>query len=308
MTATINVLKAPPFLTVQDRGRPSGRIHGIPPSGAMDGWALSTANRLVGNPDDAAGLEWALAGGSIRFDQPAVFALTGATCVAALGDRPVDPSTTLHAKRGEVLAIERIVSGRFLYLAFHGGIDVPSMLGSRSTYLPGRFGGVEGRRLKTGDIVKLGPPSRSVPLQGFTIPGPVRIRYDESELRVVEGPQKALFGEEGWRAFLAGQYAVSPASDRMGYRLTGPMISSSAAPDIPSEPACLGSIQIPSGGTPIVLLADGPTVGGYPKIAVVITADLPILVQRSPGEQVRFRAVPVAEAQRLYREGVLPRP
>jgi antagonist of KipI len=300
----ISILQAPPFLTVQDLGRLEGRIHGVPRSGAMDDWALASGNLLAGNPPGAAGLEWALGAGALRFETPTAFALTGATAVARLGDRPIPLHSTMHARNGEVLTVERLTSGRFLYLTFQGRINVPQLLGSRSTYLPGKFGGLEGRRLKAGDVLPLGIPSRSAPPDGFTVPQELRLRYHEPMLHVIEGPQYQLFGNNGLQSFLTSQFVVAPASDRMGYRLTGPAPQHRAGAALPSEPACVGAVQMPTGGAPIVLFMDGPTVGGYPKIAVVISADLPLLAQRLPGESVSFRLVSVAEAQTAYRQRV----
>ena len=298
----ISILQSPPFLTVQDLGRLTARIHGVPPSGAMDDWALAEGNLLAGNPTGAAGLEWALGAGAVRFEQATAFALTGAAAVARLGDRPIPLHSTVRALRGEVLTVERLVSGRFLYLSFHGGIEVPELLGSRSTYLPGKFGGLEGRRLKSGDVLPLAVPSRSAPPEGFTVPQELRVRYGEPAVKVIEGPQQRLFGDKELQVFLTNPFVVASASDRMGYRLTGPAPHHRAGAAFPSEPACVGAVQVPPGGAPIVLFVDGPTVAGYPKIAVVISVDLPILAQRLPGEQLSFRMVSIAEAQVAYRQ------
>jgi len=137
----IMISKSPPYLTVQDAGRKRSRAAGVPQGGAMDPFALGVANALVGNAPDSAGLEWALGGGSIRFDRECVFAITGAIAAVTLSTRDVAPCTTTHARAGEVLTVEAITSGRFLYIACSGGLDVPPLLGSRSTYLPGHFGG-----------------------------------------------------------------------------------------------------------------------------------------------------------------------
>src|SRR3954470_19323891 len=158
----ISITKAPPYLTIQDAGRKNARSAGVPPGGAMDSFALSVANALVGNPPDFAVLEWALGGGSVRFDRACAFSLAGATVHATLSGVDVAPCTTTYARAGEILSVQQIVSGRFLYLACSGGFDVPLLLGSRSTYLPGHFGGLGGT-IKTGDSIALGPATGEVP-------------------------------------------------------------------------------------------------------------------------------------------------
>src|SRR5438105_5541845 len=159
----ITIARAPPYLTVQDAGREHSRAAGVPQGVAMDFFALSAANALVGNPANAAGLEWALGGGSIRFHSDTAFAISGARVTATLSGRDVAPYTTIYAQAGEVLSVETIIGGRFLYLACSGGIDVPVLLGSRSTYLPGRFGGSGGRTLKSGDSIALAAESGTRP-------------------------------------------------------------------------------------------------------------------------------------------------
>ena len=298
----ITVVKAPPYLTVQDLGWSDLRSSGMPVGGAMDREALAAGNLLVGNPRDAAALEWALAGGTLRFEQACTVALTGAEVTATLGGRPVPMRTTVSAAAGEAFSIDRFVRGRFLYIAIAGGLDVPPLLGSRSTYLPAGMGGFAGRRLKTGDEVPIGTPPTQAPRVGRVAPSSSLDEDDEAAIRVVEGPQRRLIADDAWQAFLGSTFTVSPASDRMGYRLTAPTPIVGAPADLPSEPACAGAIQLPPDGIPIVLMADGPTVGGYAKIAVVISADLPRVAQRNPGEMVRFRQISIAHAQTAYRD------
>jgi antagonist of KipI len=302
----ISVVHAPPFLTLQDGGRPGHRAAGVPPSGAMDPWALALANLLVGNAPGAAALEWALGAGAIRFEAPAVVALAGAEVDVSLGGEPAAPYRTLAADAGGVLAVERFVHGRFLYVAVRGGVDVPPLLGSRATYLPGRFGGLDGRRLRAGDRIPVGVTDAPAPRTGFTLPEALRPAYAApggAVLRLVCGPQAAVLDDAGWAEFLGAVYRVSRLSDRMGYRLEGPapVVGAVGTAALPSEPACPGAVQLPAGGMPIVLMVDGPTVGGYPKPAVVASADLSALAQRTPGEEVRFRLVTVEEAQKAYR-------
>jgi biotin-dependent carboxylase-like uncharacterized protein len=266
----------------------------------MDSFALRTANALAGNHLDAAGLEWALGGGSIRFENDAVFSLAGARANATIAGRAATPCTTIYAKSGEELEIERLPSGRFLYLAVRGGIDVPRVLRSRSTYLPGRFGGFQGRMLKRGDAVALGSDSTYLPTEGCHCPADLLPRYEPGVVHVTRGTHAELFDESAWRTLTETEYRVSAASDRTGYKLDGPPIANPAG-TLPSEAGCPGSIQIPGDGLPIVLMADAPTVGGYPKIAVVAEADLPIITQRSPGETLRFELITIHQSQRALK-------
>lgn len=299
----ITITRAPPYLTVQDSGRTRSRSAGVPRGGAMDSFALGATNALVGNALSAAVLEWALGGGTLRFDTECVFALGGATAVATLSGSAVPPLTTTRARAGDELAVEGIASGRFLYLGFAGGIDVPVVLHSRSTYLPGRFGGYEGRLVRSGDSIRLGPRNAAAPGAGFHFPAELIPDYRRGGVRITRGPQADLFGDAPWGTLVETEFLIASASDRTGYRLDGPALTKSA-PTLPSEAGCQGAIQVPGDGKPITLMADAPTVGGYPKMAIVSEADLPILAQRSPGEGVRFELVAIEQSQRALRRRV----
>lgn len=295
----ISITKAPPYLTVQDAGRKRSRAAGVPAGGAMDSFALCVANALVGNAPDLAVLEWALGGGSVTFGTNCAFALSGATADATLSGADIAPCTTTFARAGDVLSVRQITSGRFLYLACSGGFDVPPLLGSRSTYLPGRFGGAGGRSLKTGDSLTLGQPGDAPPA-GCHCAADLMPRYDAGILHVTPGTHHAMFQETSWRIFTESSYRISMASDRTGYKLEGPPIANSLGA-LPSEAGCPGTIQVPADGAPICLMADAPTVGGYPKIAVVSEADLPILAQRRPGDSVRFELITIEQSQRALK-------
>jgi antagonist of KipI len=295
----ITITRAPPYLTVQDCGRRHSRASGVPQGGAIDSFAVRAANALVGNQVDVAGLEWALGGGTIRFDQDAVFSLGGANARATLSERAIAPFTTVHARSGEELVIEQISTGRFLYVAVSGGVDVPRILGSRSTYLPGRFGGYLGRLLKSGDSLALGPTSQT-PADGFHCGADLLPRYAAGIVHVTRGTHSDLFDEAAWRTLTESEYRISRASDRTGYKLEGAALAHPAGA-LPSEASCPGSIQVPGDGFPIALMADAPTVGGYPKIAVVAEADLPIIAQRSPGEKIRFELITIEQSQRALK-------
>jgi len=293
----ITVLRSPPFCTVQDLGRPGHLDAAVPRAGALDPLALATGNLLVGNARGAAGLEWALGGGALRFERAAALALTGAIATATLAGRPVKPLETVRAKPGDTLVIEQLDAGSWLYIALSGGIDVPLVLGSRSTYLPGRFGGLGGRVLRSGDRLPLGTPGRDPPPAGM-IPS---LDAPAAPIRVLPGPDRELTPGP-WDAIVEMEYRVSHAVSRMGYRLEPGLPGRSAVGDRPSAPACVGTLQMPAGGQPIVLMCDGPTVGGYARIGVVVTADLGRFAQRRPGDQVRFRVVQLAEAREALRE------
>lgn len=266
----------------------------------MDVFALQALNTIVGNAPDSAALEWALGGGALRFQRDCVFAIGGAHARATLRGQAIPSFTTCRARTGEELTVEQLTAGRFLYLAFSGGIDVPKILGSRSTYLPGHFGGYNGRIIARDDSLPLGPPPISTPAEGFTCPPELLPRYESPAVRIARGPDADLFDDDAWHALTETEFAVSTASDRTGYKLKGKAVSD-AAGNLPSDASCQGAIQIPGDGTPIVLMADAPTVGGYPKIAVVAEADLPILAQRSPGETVRFQLVTIEQSQRALK-------
>lgn len=297
----ITIRKAPAWLAVQDLGWRGHRAIGLPSGGAMDPWALAVANLVVGNPQDAAGLEWALGPGVIRFEEPARFALAGVAARARLNDEPVALFAACTARPGDLLCIEAMDGGRFLYLAFNGGIDVPPVLGSRSTYLRAGLGGLHGRLVRTDDYLRTGPARLPAPPIGFSVP--LALRRDETRrtLRITIGPQGELFGPDERARLVAGDWVVAAASDRMGYRLKGDPINPGVTASAASDPTCPGAIQVPDDGGPIVLMPDGPTVGGYPKVAVICAVDLPVLAQRQPGERVRFAWIPIEEAQRLHR-------
>ena len=265
----------------------------------MDSFAVRAGNALVGNPLDAAALEWALGGGLLRFDHDCVFATAGATAEATLGDDPVHPYTPTTAHAGDVLSIGRIGPGRFLYVAVSGGIDVPVILGSRSTYLPARFGGFGGRTLQTGDSLPIGNSARIVTgrVKGLA---EVMPKYQSGVAHVTRGTHADQFDEQAWQTLLETEFRISPSSDRTGYRLQGPPLKNDV-PTLPSEAGCPGTIQVPGDGKPIVLMADAPTVGGYPKIAIVSEADLPIVAQRASGDTIRFELITIEESQRALR-------
>lgn len=301
---SIEVLRPGLLTTVQDRGRVGYQKFGVPVSGAVDEIALRVGNILVGNPQGAAALEITALGPELRFLADAVVALTGAEVEADLDGRSVPWYQSFRIRAGQALDVRTCTRGLRAYLAVAGGIDVPVLLGSRSTCLVAGFGGFHGRGLAPSDVLRVGAPSApAANLSGREVPGEWRPRRESSAtVRVVLGPQDDAFTEEGRRTFLESVYRVSPHADRMGCRLDGPAIAHRASADIISDWIPPGGVQIPGDGKPIVLLADRQTTGGYPKIATVIGPDIPLVAQSRPGDALRFRAVSVKEAQAIALE------
>lgn len=295
---TISILRPAPHSAVQDLGRKRHRAFGVPESGALDWYALSTANALVGNPPGAAAIECSLGGISIRFNESAMVAVTGAAVNASVSGKTIAAECAIEAHAGDELEIHGIISGRFYYISVRGGIDVPELMGSRSTYLPGAFGGWKGRRLERGDTIPVAEPRSLMRARSFR--GKSRRTRDHDAVRVIRCAQTSLFAPDLWNRFIQSSYRVTTASDRTGYRLDGPLLKHDFA-ELPSEGACVGSVQVPPDGQPILLMADCPTVGGYPKIAVIITADLPFVAQRNAGESLSFTEATLDEATEALR-------
>jgi biotin-dependent carboxylase-like uncharacterized protein len=300
---TIEVIDGGMLTTIQDLGRYGYQRYGVPTSGAMDLFSLRAANRLVGNPDGAACLEMTLVGPRLRFLAPATIAVTGADLGAHLDGRPVPLWESVLVEPGTELWFAGPESGIRAYLAVAGSVDVPLVLGSRSTYTRSTLGGLDGRTLQAGDtldVVGEGPV-----LLGGTLRLPADCRPARGHahvLRVVLGPQDDRFTAVGIETFLSSTYTVTPQSDRMGYRLSGPRIEHLRGPDIISDGTPFGAVQVAGDGVPIVLMADRGTAGGYTKIATVIGPDIPTLAQAAPGETVTFEAVTLDAACRAVRE------
>lgn len=308
----LRVVRVQGLASVQDLGREGARALGVPVGGAMDRAALRLGNALVGNPDGAAGIE--VAQGALTVELTAGrawIAVTGGDGPATLDGVAIAPETAVLVHPGQVVAVGHPASGRFRYLAIEAGIDVAPTLGSRSTYLPTGWGGFRGRRLEPGDVLP-GPASRASGPTGDLLPGPASGaqgtdlgRPDppaDRRFRIAAGPQARLFPGAAFEYLAEEEFRVLPASDRMGTRLAGPALPVRMKATLPSEGTSIGAIQVPDDGQPIVLLRDGPTVGGYPKIGAVIAADLDRFCQAAPGESVRFRWVSLEEANRAARE------
>jgi len=292
--------------TLQDLGRLGHERFGVPVSGAMDEFALRAANALVLNEPNACCLEVLESVELISSDEALVAVCGFGELHLWVNERLKPTWSALYLRPGQRLTLTKAPGGWY-YLAVRGGFDVPLVLSSRSTYLRGNFGGHAGRALQTGDVLKIGAQTSSVihrPLSllaGRTLPPAHRPPYSASPtLQVILGPQLGHFSHVALENFLSSEFTVTNASDRMGYRLSGPALTPQPA-DILSEGMPLGAIQVPANGQPLVMMADRPTTGGYPKIATIIRADVPLLAQCPPGARVRFQPTTVEAAQAKYK-------
>lgn len=296
----IEVLHAGFCDLVMDQGRPALGALGVPVGGAADPTALATANRLVGNDASAGGIEILLSGPSLRFPAGGVVALAGARFAASRDSgAPVPWNETLLLAEGETLTLAGAEAGCRCWLAVRGGVTVPAVMGSRSTFLPGAFGGYLGRPLRSGDVLETGAGAGKVRLLRAWAPSP---GAGDAPLRVVGGPQAGQFDDAGLAAFFGARYRVTAASDRRGLRLTGPAVTH-AAVAMRSQGVLPGAVQVPPDGQPIILGWDGPVTGGYPVIAAVISADLPRIAQLRPGDGLGFSTIEVDVARSLASPG-----
>ncbi len=283
----IEILESGPLTTVQDAGRPGWRAFGVSRAGPMDRLAFEMANLLAGNGADAAALEFAGVGGRFRFDRDTAVAVTGPDVTLSIDGTAAEAHRTLVMHAGQELRIGAVRAGLWGYLAINGGIATPPVLGSRATHLRFGLGGLEGRSLAAGD---------RLPLQEVEALPPVRIApalpaADPSPVRVIPGPQDDYFDAAVMEDFFAGAYRISTKLDRMAMVLEGKPLVASRGHDIISDGTVPGSIQVPGSGQPLILLAEGQTTGGYPKIATVIGADMRRLAQMGPGFWLRFSSV-----------------
>lgn len=299
----IIVVKGGWLTTVQDLGRHGYQQYGVPVAGAMDRFSAIVANRLVGNSDEAAVLELTLKGPELQFEQDTVIAMTGADLSPTINGSSVPLWESIAIQRGSRLSFGTKRDGSRAYFSIAGGIDVPLVLGSRSTHCASETGGFQGRPLRPGDILPGGQPGKSINrLIGKRLPDRLLPRYERSvTLRIIPGPQQDFLLKKSLATLTEATYTVSPQSDRMGYRLTGPKIAPKGSIRFISDCTTMGALQVPPDGQPILLMADRQTTGGYPKIAVVISADLPLAAQLAPGDRISFAPCTVAQAQRALR-------
>ena len=302
MTAGLKVLAPGLHTTVQDLGRPGYQAIGVPVSGALDGVTLRLANALVRNPAGAPALEVLFSGPSFEVAADTVrMALSGTGASLAIGAEKarVEARESVTVPRGEIVEIVVGRQSASCYFAVEGGIAVPMVLGSASTYVRAAFGGLDGRALQSGDVVPLAV-ARASKRAELRLSAPMRETGDQP-IRVVLGPQQEYFTAEAVAILLDAEFRISPSADRMGMRLDGSLLELHRGWDIVSDAIVTGAIQVPGSGQPILLLADHQTTGGYPKIATVISADLPVVGRRRPADALRFVAVTVEAAAELCR-------
>jgi len=317
---SVKVLRPGLLTTVQDRGRFGLQHLGIVPCGAMDVTAHALANALVGNEHGAATLEITVLGPELEFERAALIAVCGAEFDARADGRALPPNRPVLLEAGTRLAARRALRGARAYLAVAGGLVLEEVLGSRSTYVPARFGGLEGRALRAGDTVPLAEDAAKLAAERYaklargatTRDGLRTVRWSAPSLTLpdrepiivhaMEGRHFASFQASSQRVFFDAVWRVSPDSNRMGYRLAGPTLTLAEAGEILSEPTCLGTVQVPADGVPIALMADHQTTGGYPKVAEVALADVPRLAQLAPGGTLRFARATLDDALALRRD------
>lgn len=287
--AMLKVLDPGILTTIQDAGRWGYQQFGVPVSGAMDLPALRAANQLVRNSPDEAVLE-IHSPITLETDASHLIALSGAGARFEINGRALPMGMSVFARAGSTIEIAPKRAGGWIYFAIHGGIDVPRVLGSKSTFLRGKFGGLDGRALAAGDHIRIGAPTLG-DLVAAAGRGTEARADQQSPIRVILGPHDDWFAPEAIAALTREEYIVSETADRMGYRLRGAALLRQRARELISCGVPLGAIQVPADGQPIVLMADHQTTGGYPIIATVVTEDIARVAQSVPGDRLSFRAV-----------------
>jgi antagonist of KipI len=294
------IIMSPGLLTtVQDSGRFGYQRYGMPVSGAMDTFSFHLANALVGNKPDDACLETTLTGPEIVFTAAGAIGISGADMGPCKNGKSIPLNKTVRVECNDILSFIGLTYGCRSYIAFAGGIKVPAVMGSRSTYLRAKTGGFKGRALKAGDELSIGEYDEKVRIKD--VPKKILPRYcSHQTISIVPGPEIKRFNFEAISHFLTSEYMVTDQSDRMGYRLSGcPVLPLSGNADIISAGTSLGTIQIPGNGQPIILMADRQTTGGYNRIANVISTDITLLAQLKPGDFINFCEISLEKAQEL---------
>ena len=302
---SLEVIDVNGLATIQDSGRTGWRKFGVPNSGAMDTFAFRAANLLAGNNQNCAAIEIGLGDITFRALHDCVISVAGVGfgLYIYIWDFPLWSS--YYVRGGWTIRLNKLDSGMWANISISGGFLTSPILDSFSTYLRGPFGGLDGRQLQVGDVLRSGIPSRPLnDLAARTLLLDARPLYsDNPTLDVILGPQEKYFTDESVTTFLSSEYTVSSTSDRMGYRLEGEKLFHRNKSELISEGMTMGTIQVPSSGQPIIMMADSPTTGGYPKIGAVASADLPLLAQCVPGKsKIGFRKTTVEKAQKKYRE------
>ena len=294
---SITVLNPGLLTTVQDQGRIGYQQFGVSVSGVMDPRSAALANILVGNDEKEAVLECTMMGPHLQFNQANCIAITGGDLMPTLDGKPIPNYTAVKVEAGQVLKFTMPKTGCRAFIAFAGGLDIPEVMGSRSTYMKAKIGGVEGRKLAKDDVIGFRAPKAELKNMNFRSMASEFVPRKEYTVRVVLGPQDDYFTDAGIQTFLSEVYSVTAEFDRMGCRLEGAVIQHKEGGDIISDGIAFGAIQVPSSGQPIIMLGDRQTTGGYTKIANVISADFRILAQLKQGDKVCFEKVSVKAAQ-----------
>ena len=304
----IRVLKGGMLTTVQDLGRTGYQSQGFSVAGVMDVRSFKIANLLLDNPENEPVLEFTLIGPTLEFTSSTIISITGGDFSPTVNGEPVPMYTALYINKGDVLKFGSARTGSRGYIAFSSYLDVPVVMGSRCTNLKSKIGGFKGRKLESGDYIHFRIKRRYLPYflsRKLELEDVHEFEKNETVLRVVMGPQDNLFSKQGIATFLNSEYTVTSDFDRMGCRLEGPYIAPKKSSDIISDGIDLGSVQVPSHGKPIILLADRQTTGGYAKIATVASVDIPKLVQRKTDHKIHFQPISVQEAQELYKKELI---
>ncbi|MGE6615860.1 biotin-dependent carboxyltransferase family protein [Bacillus mycoides] len=309
----VEILHAGMFTTVQDLGRFHYQQYGVPVGGAMDKNALRMINMLVGNEENEAGLEITIMGPKLLIKKTTLLAIGGADMEPLLNGERIPLWRPILAEEGSMLCLGKAKSGCRAYVTFAGGINIDRTMGSKSTYIRAALGGIEGRMLKKGDYFQIGTGAEVASRFIRNLQEEERIKtkwaicnnalpkYKKQPiLRVITEFEYDQFTEESIKSFFSKEYKVSNYADRMGYRLDGDVLNRVEEIEILSSPVTFGTIQVPNGGQPIILMADRQTTGGYPRIGNVISVDLPLLAQLKPGDYVTFEKITMEEAAQLY--------
>lgn len=316
---SIRILHPGLLTTIQDKGRYGFQQQGVIVSGAMDAFALRAANLLVGNEEHEAAIEVTIMGPAMRFEADLLISICGGNLSPAVDGCPIPLWRPVSVKSGTTLEFGACRSGARAYVAVAGGIDVPAVMRSKSTFLRADIGGFHGRALQKGDVLHPGALSsraahyakcltgrrgtRPFHAAEWFIGGSLMPAYAANPVvRIIRGRQYEQFTERSKQLFLTSSFQVTPQSDRMGYRLNGPALECNErdGAEFISEAVSFGTVQVPYDGNPIILMADCQTIGGYPKIAQAVSVDLPVLAQVKPGETVRFAEISLQEAEKLY--------
>lgn len=315
----LRVLKPGLLTSVQDLGRYGYQKYGVIASGVMDQLAHRLANILVGNQDNEATLEITLLGPVIQFEKDALIAICGGDLSPTIDGIPIKMWRPIYIKKGALLSFGQAANGARSYLAVAGGLDIPDVMDSKSTYLRASIGGYQGRALRSGDLIPFDPlrefsqqkleflcgkaGSELFTEMDWSVSSDlIPLHRRDPSIRVIRGRQFDLFSEESKTNIFKEAFLVTPQSDRMGYRLTGSFLQLKKPAEMVSEAVSFGTIQVPSEGNPIILLADRQTTGGYPKIGQIATVDLPLIAQAKPGDHIRFKEISHEDAQTLYLE------